>query len=417
MCQAHKLFLLSGFFMIANLVCSPAKADGPDDNFREYVRVLCETNIEFSSVFENFLLCIELFEGSAIGSTPRGEDSIIVIDTPLVTTGTTVKNRFEQLRIGNQNSATVSAGNDDFGFFSGGFGFFATDLSGETERAESELENGFDSDQDGSAFGLDYRFSDLILGVAIGSIDSEILVAGGGSRLQSDSDSEIFYATWAPTSHLSLDIYSGNVDTAINTRRTIEISSDNTFTGDANTISGVATGSTESEQDIKGVALNFDLYLGAWSMGAFIGRDSIDTVTNGYEEEGRRDDDPTMATGLELRYPTVKTKSRTRSLGLRFSYGADFGWGTLAPSLKIASVRESAAEGQQVDIALRTSPDTVPPFSVETDDADSSYLLTNFGLVALLMDGDVQIFLDYEKHSNDRYIDSSATTLGVLIGF
>lgn len=418
MCQAHKLILLSGFFMVATPVL-PAWAQKPDDNFREYIRIQCETNQEFTSVFENFRLCVELFQGSAIGNNPTGRDNIIVLDTPPATTGsTTVKNRFEQIRVGNQGAATVSAGDgDDFGFYNGGFGFFATDLSGKTERAESELENGFDSDQDGSAFGLDYRFSNFILGVTTGSIDNDVVVADGGSRLQSDSDSKIVYGTWAITDSLSLDIYRGTMDTNIDLVRNIEISSINTGTGEPNTISGVATGSTKSEQDLQGFSFSYDHYFGGWMVGAFIGLDSVDTETDGYEEDGRRNDDPDSVTGLELRYPALKTKSRTRSLGVRLGYSAEFGWGILAPSLKLASIRESEAKGQQIDITLRASPDTIPPFSVATDDADSSYLLTNFGVTALLMGGNVQIFLDYEKNSGDRYLDNTFTTLGVLVGF
>lgn len=413
-----KLFLWSGLFVVVNLVCVQARAAESDNDFRQYVKVLCETNIEYVSVFENFLLCTELFQGSALGSTPTGRDGIVVIDTPPVTPGSTVKTRFDQIRTGAQGSATVSAGDgDDFGFFSGGFGIFATDLSGETERSESELENGFDSDQDGSAFGLDYRFANLILGATFGSIDNDVLVAGGGSRLRSDSDSQIVYATWAPADGLSLDIYSGSVDTDINTRRDIEISSIDTSTGLPNTISGVATASTESEQDLQGVSLNYDHYFGAWSLGGFIGFDSIDTETDAYEETGQRDSDPTQATGLELSYPALKTKSETRSLGLRLSYGADFGWGTLVPNLKIASVRESEAKGREIGISLRSAPDTVPAFSVATDSADRNYTLTNFGLTALMAGGSVQIFLNYEKHSGDKYIDGTATTLGVLVGF
>jgi hypothetical protein len=413
-----KLFLWSGLFVVVNLVCAPSRAAESDKDFRQYVRGLCENNIDFVSVFENFQLCTELFEGSTQGSVPTGRDSIVVIDTPPVTSGTTVKNRLNQIRNGSQGYATASAGDsDEFGFFGGGLGIFATGLSGDTERSESELENGFDSDQDGSAFGLDYRFADLILGVTFGSIDNDTLVAGGGSRLRSDSDSKIIYATWAPADGLSLDIYSGSVDTHINTLRDIEISSINTLTGLPNTITGVARGSTESEQDLQGASLNYDHYVGAWSVGAFIGLDSIDTETDAYDETGQRDSDPAQATGLELSYPALKMKSKTRSLGVRVSYGADFGWGTLAPSLKIATVRESEAKGRQIGITLRTAPDTVSPFSVATDSADRNYTLANFGLVALMAGGSVQLFLDYEKHSGDKYIDGTATTLGVLVGF
>lgn len=390
--------------MIANLAASPVRAATPDNDFREYIRVLCETNIEFVSVFENFLLCTDLFQGE-VGATVTGRDGIVVLDGPnFGPAGNSVKNRFDQIHLGDQGSATVSAGIGD-----SGFGVFATDLSGEIERSASELENGFDSDQDGSAFGIDYSFSSLILGFVSGSIDNDILVADGGSRLQSESDSKMIYTTWAPTDSFSLDAYYGNVDSTIDIRRIIQVTA-------VNTISGVAAGSTESEQTLHGISFNYDRYFGAWSLGAFLGLDSIETETDGYQESGQRTDDPTLATGFELRYPEQRTESKTRSLGLRLSYGAEFGWGTLVPGLKLTSVRESEAKGRQVDIALRTAPDDVAPFSVATDDADSSYLLTNFGIVAAMNNG-LQIFLDYEKHSNDRYLDGTATTIGVLYAF
>lgn len=393
--------------MVANLTCTTAvQAAESDNDFRQYVRVLCETNVEFVSTFENFLLCTDLFQGT-VGATVTGRDSILVLDGQTFgPTGNNVKNRFDQMRLGDQGNATVSAGVGDG---DGGFGIFATDLSGDTERSESELENGFDSDQEGSAFGLDYNFSSFILGFVTGSIDNDIRVANGGGRLQSDSDSKTIYATWAPTDNFSLDAYYGNVDSTINTRRNIEVVA-------IGTISGMATGSTKSEQTLHGISINYDQYFGAWSLGAFLGLDSIETETDGYAENGQRSDDPTLATGFELRYPDQRTKSETRSLGLRLNYGAEFGWGTLAPGLKFTSIHESEAKGRQVGIALRTAPDTVAPFSVATDAADRDYQLTNFGIVAAMNNG-IQIFLDHEKHSGDKYIGSTATTIGVLYAF
>jgi uncharacterized protein YhjY with autotransporter beta-barrel domain len=396
--QLTKRLLGSGICVIAGLMCTPGYAGEADDKFYRYVKIRCETDTEFTSVPRNFVLCQDLFQGS-FTVDPKGRDGIVVPGGVSGNSGRdAVKGRLGQLQITGGGGGTVSAGPDD----EFGLGLFATDVSAETEREASELENGFESDTDGTLFGIDYRFMDaLVAGVAVGSFEDEAVVDGEGAGVETDSDSTLLYATWLPMDGMAMDFYFGSADTKIRSQRQIEVSA-------VGVIEGTATGETESEQDIYGLSLSYDWYMEAWSAGLFAALDSVETKMDGYSEEGD--------TGLELRFPDQEMESELTSFGLRASYNAEFGWGSLLPNLKWVSVREGKDDARQVAVGLASAPTTTPSFVVATDDPDRSYNLQSWGLIVAFNNG-AQIFVDFEERSGHEFIENKAVTAGVQIVF
>lgn len=92
------------------------------------------------------------------------------------------------------------------------------------------------------------------------------------------------------------------------------------------------------------------------------------------------------------------------------SYGYD--WGTLFPSARIAAVHEFQNQSKQIRNELVLTPGT--GFLVATDAPDRNYL--NIGLgVAAALNGGTQMFLDYEKRTQDRLLSSWAISAGVLL--
>jgi hypothetical protein len=422
--KKHHFFILFGLILttiLAFINSAWAASQGGDkngDEMHEYLRVHCQLDSKFISSGDNFVLCDSMFQGgygvsleskNSIGIQPSGDSGSpgAVKGRPAgnVTTG------------GGSSWGAVSGGDEDIGL-----GILLTDLSSDTERQGTELENGFDSKLDGYLLGLDYQmFDSLIVGATFGSIEDKADLAADGGGFKTESDSKTLYATWVPLENLSLDLYYGAIDLDTNSMRNFN------FTSPTLDMKGVITGLYKGEQTINGVSINYDWYIGSWSLGAFVNSDRVTTNTDGYSEEGLRTNHPGPnelpgspekgdPTGFELRYPDQEVKSATQSVGLRFGYSVDFGWGVLLPSLTTMSVRENEADARVIPVAFASTPDDITPFTVETDEPDRNYTTSSFGIIAAFNNGS-QIFLDYEERAGHDFIDTNSVTLGALIAF
>jgi uncharacterized protein YhjY with autotransporter beta-barrel domain len=301
---------------------------------------------------------------------------------------------------GGSSWGSVSGGDEDIGL-----GILLTDLSSDTTRQGSELENGFDSKLDGYLLGIDYQmFNSFILGATFGSIDDDADIAADGGSFKTESDSQTIYATWEPLENLSLDFYYGKLDSETNTGRNFSFESPST----SFSVEGLITGSYGADQDIQGFSIGYDWYAGAWLIGAFAAFDSVDTKTEAYTEEGD--------TNFELSYPEQKIKSETESLGLRIGYSVEFGWGVLLPTLQTMSVTENENDARTIPVSLVIAPDGTTPFVAQTDEPDRDYATNTFGVVAAFNNGS-QLFLNYEERSGHDFIDTDSVTLGALLAF
>jgi outer membrane autotransporter protein len=270
-------------------------------------------------------------------------------------------------------------------------------MSGTTERIETDLENGFDSDTSGAVIGLDYLFGDaFILGVAVGSTSDEGDVKGGGGAFETDSLSTTLYATWMLNDYLSLDAYLGNGDSDIDNRR-------NAVLGDINE---TPRGSAEGTQELSGISANFDVSIGAWSVGAFIARDQSETKIDPYTETG--------GSLLVLSYPEQTIESETETIGLRSGYAFSAGWGTFIPSIQYSMVDENKNDKRFIDANLPFTPDYF--FTVETDAPDREYELQTLQLLAAFNGGN-QLFLSHEKRSGHEFLEDSFITAGAIFSF
>jgi uncharacterized protein YhjY with autotransporter beta-barrel domain len=391
------LFILISFILIAQPAWSQVSTSGDnrsDKNFQDYLRFRCQNDSEFVSVPQIFVFCDNVFQGdfaqqldsrNTLGIQPNGDKG-----TPGALKG----------RPGGSVSSgfTVSAGAED-----GGLGVLLTTLSGQTDRNATELENAFSSDLSGEILGIDYQFGDfLIVGMALGSMEDEANVVNNGGYLQTDSSAQTVYVTWMPIGNLSVDSYYGNIDSEMDSIRSLS------FASDFFSVEGFISGSYEGTQTIGGASVNYDWYMGSWSLGALAALDALESETDGYNEQGE--------TGFELRYPDQTFESTTRSLGLRLGYSADFEWGALLPNFKIMSVRENENNARNIPLTLASAPDTITPFVAQTDAPDRDYTTAGASLI-FAFDFGLQAFLDYEQRTGHDYLDTSSFTLGALYQF
>jgi hypothetical protein len=94
----------------------------------------------------------------------------------------------------------------DGGELGGRWGFFVNGSIGKGDRDKTQLENGFDVDVSNITAGVDYRLTDqLILGAAVGYVDTDADFDSSPNETQVDGWSAIVYGTYMPTEGAYVD--------------------------------------------------------------------------------------------------------------------------------------------------------------------------------------------------------------------
>jgi uncharacterized protein YhjY with autotransporter beta-barrel domain len=279
----------------------------------------------------------------------------------------------------------------------GGWGFLVTPQYGNSNRTETDLENGYQSKVKGLVAGLDYRFSDsFVLGATFGQTKDNATFLNSAGLLKTSNNTFNLYSTWISSENTSVDGYLGYGKISFDSSRHVEFSS----------ISGTTSGSTTGQQILAGISASYQKDIGRFNLAPFFNLDYIRTSINGYNETG--------TTSLELHYSDRITNSFTSSLGVRVSTSYGYDWGTLQPLARLAAVHEFQNNAKQISNELVITPGT--GFTVSTDAPDRNYLNLGLGVSAAL-NGGTQLFLDYDKRAQDKLLSSWAVSLGVLTEF
>lgn len=293
-----------------------------------------------------------------------------------------------------QNEKSVKGASAD----GGGWGFLITPQYGNSNRTETNFENGYQSNLNGLVAGLDYRFSDsLIVGVTLGQTKDNATFLNSAGSLKTTNNSITLYSTWLPSENISVDGYLGYGKIKFDSLRKVVWGT---------SISGMASGNTTGQQMMGGVSSSYQKDIGRFTLTPFINLDYIKTSFNGYNESG--------TTTLELHYGDRNTNSFTSSLGARLSTSYGYDWGSLQPSVRFAAVHEFQNKSKQISNELVITPGTA--FLVQTDSPDRNYLNIGLGISAALNRG-TQLFLDYDKRTQDKLLSSWAVSLGALMEF
>jgi outer membrane autotransporter protein len=279
----------------------------------------------------------------------------------------------------------------------GRWGLLLTPQYGNSNRTETNLENGYQASLRGLVAGLDYRFSDsFVLGATLGQTKDTATFLNSAGSLETGNNTFNFYGTYIPTEHTSFDAYMGYGKLSLDSNRHVEFG----------TIIGSASGSASGHQIMGGMSASYQTDAGRFNLAPFINLDYIKTTINSYNESG--------TTTMELHYGDRSTISFTSSIGARVSASYGYDWGTLQPSARLASVHEFQNKSKQLSNELVSTPGT--PFLVVTDSPDRNYLNIGLGVSAALNSG-TQLFLDYDKRTQDKLLSSWAVSLGALMEF
>lgn len=296
-----------------------------------------------------------------------------------------------------QNEKAVKGASAD----GGGWGFLVTPQYGSSNRSETEVENGYQSNLSGLVAGLDYRSSDsLVIGATLGQTKDNATFLNSAGSLKTRNNTLTIYSTWLPSERIAIDGYLGYVKINFDSQRNVIFAS----------ILGTNSGSTTGKQTMAGLSTSYQADAGRFNLSPFINLDYIKTSINGYNETGNN----AGADSIALHFGNRSVTSLTSSLGARANTSYGYDWGTLQPSARLAAVHEFQNRTRQISNELVITPGI--GFAVETDAPDRNYLNIGLGLSAAL-NGGTQLFIDFDKRAQDKLLSSWAVSLGVLSEF
>jgi uncharacterized protein with beta-barrel porin domain len=284
----------------------------------------------------------------------------------------------------------------------GGWGLLVTPQYSKSNRPETDLENGYQSNLSGLVVGLDYRFSDsFVLGLAAGQTNDKANFNNNAGFLKTSNNTATLYGTWLYSERVAVDGYLGYGKLKLDNQHQFAFGS---------LISGTMSGNTTGSQTMAGLSASYQTDVGRFNLAPSFNLDYIKTSINAYNERGSNVNTNLMA----LHYGDRSVTSLTSSLGGRVSTPYGYDWGTLVPSARLAAVHEFQNRTRQISNELVLTPGT--GFLVATDAPDRNYLISGLGVSAAL-NGGTQLFFDFEKRMQDRLLSSWAVSLGGLVEF
>jgi outer membrane autotransporter protein len=282
-------------------------------------------------------------------------------------------------------------------FTAGPFGGFVTAQASRTDRALTDLENGYDAKLGGLLFGLDRRFGNaLVTGASLGHTDTDSTYLGDGGTLSARNTTLMLYATYLPAARAYLGAYLGGGSGTQDATRRVAVGN----------IFGTVASTSKSRQAMAGLSGGHNWDSGGLSFSVTGGADYVKSRTDETTETG--------TTGLEFIYPEQTTTSLTGTLGARASYRYAFAWGAIVPSVRAAYFHEFRDDARTVSPQLAVSPSTV--FAFQTDAPDRNYYVGGAG-ATIEMGRGTQIFIDYEKRGGHAFIDTWSASIGLIAEF
>ncbi len=351
--------------------------------------------------FTNIGIRMAALRGGAIGSSARGLSfNLDGNDLPVGSLADTMMRQLAQ-------SSGGSAGSDqplDFGRL--GVFLNGTVTTGDKDRTANV--EGFDFQTTGLTLGADYRFTDsLILGAAIGYMNSDTDLDAGGGELDSDGYSLSLYGTFYQGAALYLDGIISYGDNDYDQRRNIR------YDIGPVAVNQSAFSNFGGEQFSISVGGGYTFSKGALSFGPTARVEYVKTDVDALQEAMS---DPSAAGGgWATRIDGQTAKSSTLQLGGDLSYALSQSWGVLLPQVHLEWVHEFEDGGHNVVGHFVQDP-TQTSFSLNTDSLDKDYFNLRLGISAQFAEGRSGYFY-YQKLLGYDDLDVDSFSAGLRMEF
>lgn len=260
----------------------------------------------------------------------------------------------------------------------------------------------FDASQWALVGGLDYRFSDKLVGglsLAYGqsSIEFEPRDEGG-------LDSDTWAASLYGSAYVAKNLY---FDTIVNVANASYAADRNiTYVDGTGLVNVDAHGDTDGMTYSAGLSGGYDFLVGGLTLSPTLGFFYIDATIDSFTERG--------AGGLNLIYDEQSFQSFTGNLGFRVTYAWNLSWGVLLPHLRVDYVREFKDDVDVFGVRFAADPNAAgtPPILVETDNPDESYWRLATGFSAQFIHG-ISGYLEYQRLESFELISFQDVSLGL----
>jgi uncharacterized protein YhjY with autotransporter beta-barrel domain len=296
----------------------------------------------------------------------------------------------------------ASADDEPGGLLSDKWGMWARGNYSFGEKDRSSSSPAFDADQWALVGGLDYRFSDQLVGgvsLAYGqsSIDFNPRKEGG---LDTDTWAVSLYGSAYVARNLYFDAIVNVANADYGADRNI------TYVDGTGLVNADARGDTSGMTYSAGLSGGYDFLVGGLTLSPTIGFYYIDATIDSFTERG--------AAGLNLIYDEQTFQSFTGNLGFRVTYAWNLSWGVLLPHLRVDYVREFKDDVDVFGVRFAADPNatSAPPILVETDNPDESYWRLATGLSAQFIHG-ISGYIEYQRLESFEFISFQDVSMGL----
>lgn len=260
----------------------------------------------------------------------------------------------------------------------------------------------FDANQWAMVGGLDYRFTDKLVGglsLAYGqsSVEFEPRDEGG---LETDTWAVSLYGSTYLAKNLYFDAIVNVASADYGADRNI------TYVDGTGLVSADAHGDTKGMTYSVGLSGGYDFLVRGLTLSPTVGFFYIDATIDGFTENG--------AGGLNLLYDEQTFQSFTGNLGFRATYAWNLSWGVLLPHLRVDYVREFKDDVDVFGVRFAADPNatSTPPILVATDNPDESYWRLATGFSAQFIHG-ISAYIEYQRLESFEFISFQDVSLGL----
>jgi outer membrane autotransporter protein len=301
-------------------------------------------------------------------------------------------------------STTGGASGDDLG---GRLGLFINGSLGQGDKDQTAYEDAYDFDLTSVTVGVDYRFTDsLVGGVALGYSTSETDFDNSGS-LDSDGISGSIFGSWYGE-HAYADLIVGYGGQNLDSVRRVRY----TLAEEPEPIDHTATGDTNSDLFSAGLSAGYQFGSGGWRFAPNAAVSYLKVSVDGFTEHGGSHPE------LNLDLGDQDAKSLQLQLGFDLGYTASTSWGVITPYARATQIWEQENDQQTFLLQYVTDPfkTAATTATVTSDKPDDSYLRWAIGVSAVFASGFAG-FLDYASVASLDTVSYGEFTLGLRYAF
>ncbi|HEX6832878.1 MAG TPA: autotransporter domain-containing protein [Rudaea sp.] len=281
--------------------------------------------------------------------------------------------------------AKDSSSHDEAGASFSRWGFFVTGMYTSGGFSSTQARPGFDFDNAALTAGVDYRFSDsLVGGVAFGyNHDSSDLSLNAGG-LDVDGYNLTGYFTWYHANDFYVEGSLGYSWLDYDLKRNIiyQIASVD-GSGGITSVNQVAKASPSGDTQTASLTLGHDFNGGAWAFSPYLRGTYAHINLDGFRE---RIDTSGPGSGLATAVDARSANSVLGVLGGRLSYTINTSWGVLVPNAVVEWNHEFRDDPQTVVYRFLSDPTQTPVVITDTR-PDSNFFNLGLGLNAVFAQG------------------------------